>query len=460
MPETRDHTVNYQNAIRYIIERSGYDKGFVANPFDAESIGLRRTEALLQMLDFPDTRYPTVHIAGSKGKGSTAAMLDAILRAAGYRVGLYTTPHLHTFRERIRINGEPISEKMFAALTEEIIPFNERLATEHPEWGEATAFEASTALAFLAFARAQVDVGVIEVGLGGRLDATNVIKPLVSVISSISLDHTSILGDTLGEIAFEKGGIIKDGRPVISAAQQPEAAETLQRIAEERGSTLTLGGRDWHVHGTTRNFTVSGPNGQIDSLQSGLAGQHQVQNAGLAVTTAQELIIRGYTIPEQSLRSGIASVKWPGRFEIGHRNPTVIVDGAHNVDSTERLVDALNEEFPNHRVTVIVGIARDKDYDGMLRVLTPVASRIIATASRSPRAIDPETLVSTVKAIDSETGATSAKSVSAALKQVLAEPDDDNHVICVTGSLYAVAEAQEALGLAEPADFEQELLYR
>jgi dihydrofolate synthase / folylpolyglutamate synthase len=452
--------VNYQDAISYIIERSGYDKGFVANPFDAESVGLRRTEALLQMLDFPDTRYPTVHIAGSKGKGSTAAMLDSILRAAGYRVGLYTTPHLHTFRERIQINGEPISEDTFAALTEEIIPFNERMAAEHPEWGEATAFEASTALAFLAFARARVDVGVIEVGLGGRLDATNVIKPLVSVISSISLDHTSILGDTLGEIASEKGGIIKDGRPVIAARQQPEAAETLQRIADERNSVLTLGGRDWCANGSTRDFTVSGPNGQINSLRCGLAGQHQVQNAGLTVTVAQELNRLGYTIPEDQLRQGIATVQWPGRFEIAHRNPTVIVDGAHNVDSCERLVDALKEEFPEHRVTLVLGIARDKDIEGMIRTLAPSADRIIATASRSPRATDPEVLVETVHEIDPTTDARSAKSVGEALKELLAEPDDEQHVICVTGSLYAVGEAREALGLAETADFEQELLYR
>jgi dihydrofolate synthase / folylpolyglutamate synthase len=452
--------VNYQEAIAYVIERSGYDRGFVANPFDAESIGLRRTEALLQMLDFPDTRYPTVHIAGSKGKGSTAAMLDSILRASGYRTGLYTTPHLHTFRERIQINGEPISEQTFADLTGEIIPLNSRLTEEHTDWGEATAFEVSTALAFLAFARAPVDIGVIEVGLGGRLDATNVIKPLISVISSISLDHISILGDTLSEIAAEKGGIIKEGRPVISALQRPEAAKTLQRIAVERGSTLTLGGPDWQVTGTTRDFTVSGPNGQINGLRCGLAGQHQVQNAGLAVVTAQELAARGYRITEEHIRDGIATVQWPGRFEHVHQNPAIIVDGAHNVDSVERLVEALNEEYPNRRITLIVGIARDKDVAGMLEALAPIASRIIATSSRSPRATDPDSLVQTLRTINPGVTASTASSVALALSEILAEPEDSQHVVCVTGSLYAVAEAREALGLAEPADFEQELLYR
>jgi dihydrofolate synthase / folylpolyglutamate synthase len=452
--------VDYRDAISYVIERSGYDKGFVANPFDAESVGLRRTEALLQMLDFPDTRYPTIHIAGSKGKGSTAAMLDSVLRAAGYRVGLYTTPHLHTFRERIQINGPPIREAMFGELTAEIIPLNQRLADEHPEWGEATAFEVSTALAFLAFARAPVDVGVIEVGLGGRLDATNVIKPLLSVISSISLDHTSILGDTLAEIASEKGGIIKAGRPVISARQQLEAAETLQRIADERGSELVLGGREWMSTGTTRDFTVSGPDGQIDGLLCGLAGQHQVQNAGLAVTALQALGQRGFRLPEEAIRSGIASVWWPGRFEIANQSPLIIVDGAHNVDSCERLVDALAEEYPGHRVSLVVGIARDKDVEGMLRVLAQASSRIIVTASRSPRATDPASLVELVKALAPSVDASAADSVRDALAGLMAAPVQDKHVIRVTGSLYAVGEAREALGLAETADFEQELLYR
>ncbi len=454
-----DH-VNYRDAITYVIERSGYDKGFVANPFDAESVGLRRTEALLQMLDFPDTRYPTVHIAGSKGKGSTAAMIDSALRAAGYRVGLYTTPHLHTFRERIQINGEPISEEMFAALTSEIIPFNARLAEEHPEWGEATAFEVSTALAFLAFARAPVDVGVIEVGLGGRLDATNVIKPLLSVISSISLDHTSILGDSLAEIASEKGGIIKSGRPVVSAEQRPEAASTLQQIADDAGSELTLGERDWSVTGTTRDFTVTAFKRQIDSLRCGLAGQHQVGNAGLAVTALSALAARGYAISDDAIRSGVANVTWPGRFEIANRSPLVIVDGAHNVDSCERLVEALAEEYPDHRVSLVVGIARDKDVEGMLRVLSPAASWIIATASRSPRATDPESLVGLLGNVAPEVEAGSAQSVKDALAHLMAGPEDDRHLICVTGSLYAVGEAREALGLAQTADFEQELLYR
>ena len=244
--------MNYREAIGYIIDRSGYDRGFVANPFDAETVGLRRTAWLLDGLGNPERAVPAVHVAGTKGKGSTAAFLAAILRASGRRVGLYTSPHLHTFRERIQIHGAPVREASFADLTTEIAPLNARLAGEHPDWGEATAFEVATALAFLAFARAEVDVSVIEVGLGGRLDATNVLDPEVSVITSISYDHTRILGDTLAEIAAEKGGIIKPGRPVVSAPQQTEAAETLQRIARERGCELLMGGVDWHASGRRR----------------------------------------------------------------------------------------------------------------------------------------------------------------------------------------------------------------
>ncbi|MBX6341820.1 MAG: bifunctional folylpolyglutamate synthase/dihydrofolate synthase, partial [Thermomicrobiaceae bacterium] len=251
--------MDYRAAISYLLERSGYDRGFVANPFDAETVGLRRTAWLLAALDNPQARYPSLHVAGTKGKGSTAACLAAALRASGRRVGLYTSPHLHTFRERVQIDGLPIDEDLFAALTAEIAPLNRRLAAEHPDWGEATAFEVATVLAFLAFARAGVDAAVVEVGLGGRLDATNVLVPEVAVITAISLDHTRILGETLAEIAAEKGGIIKPGVPVVSSPQAGEARATLERIAAERGAPLYLGGRDWQVSGTPDRFEVTGP---------------------------------------------------------------------------------------------------------------------------------------------------------------------------------------------------------
>ncbi|HUX87132.1 MAG TPA: folylpolyglutamate synthase/dihydrofolate synthase family protein, partial [Chloroflexota bacterium] len=342
--------MDYRQAIAYIIERSGYDRGFVANPFDAETIGLRRTTWLLEALGNPQAKVPAVHIAGTKGKGSTAAFIASILQATGRRVGLYTSPHLHTFRERIQLDRQPISEVRFAELTAEIAPLNAQLAAAQPEWGEATAFEISTALAFLAFAREKVDVAVIEVGLGGRLDATNVLVPRVSVITSISYDHMRILGDTLGQIAAEKGGIIKPGRPVVVARQRPEARETLQRIADERGCEVFIDERDWRVSGDASAFVADGPWGRYVDLRAALVGHHQVENAGTAIATCWVLDRDGMAIPEAAIRAGLQAVSWAGRFEVVRTVPLVVVDGAHNVDSTERLAETLADEYAGRRV--------------------------------------------------------------------------------------------------------------
>ncbi len=457
---TRYGQMNYQEAISYIIDRSGYDRGFVANPFDAETVGLRRTAWLLEALNNPQRAVLAIHVAGTKGKGSTSAFLAAILRASERRVGLYTSPHLHTFRERIQIDGEPISEADFAALTEEIAPLNARLASEKPDWGEATAFEVATALAFLAFARAEVDVSVIEVGLGGRLDATNVVEPQVSVITSISYDHTRILGETLTEIAAEKGGIIKPGRPVVSAAQQPEAAETLQRIANERGCEFLMGGVDWQTTGTSASFDLHGPWGDYRDLSSALIGRHQVENAATAVAACWVLDRDGFAISEAAIREGLANVSWPGRFELVRNDPTVIVDGAHNVDSAQRVAETLAEEYGGHHLTLILGIADDKDVEQMVRVLAPMANRIIATSSHHPRAAKAERIVAAVETLDPPLPEiVVAPDVPRAVRNALSSAGRAD-VICATGSLYVVAETREALGLAQSDEFERELLYR
>lgn len=451
--------MDYQQAIAYIIERSGYDRGFVANPFDAETIGLRRTTWLLEALGNPQAKVPAVHVAGTKGKGSTAAFIASILHASGRRVGLYTSPHLHTFRERIQIDGQPISEQRFADLTAEIAPFNAQLASDKPDWGEATAFEVSTALAFLAFARETLDVVVVEVGLGGRLDATNVLDPRVSVITSISYDHVGILGDTLGQIASEKGGIIKPGRPVVVAPQRPEASETLLRIAGERGSELLFGERDWQAEGHALSFVATGPWGRYDDLQSALVGRHQVDNAGAAIATCWVLDRDGLAIPEEAIRTGLRTVSWPGRFEVVRDDPLIVVDGAHNVDSVERLAETLVDEFSGRRLVLVLGIAADKDVEQMVRILAPLARTVIATASHHPRAASSDRIVAALQELDQPVPVVAvAPSVADGLN--LAMVDVDDPVICVTGSLYVVAEAREALGLAHTDDFERALLYR
>lgn len=452
--------MDYREAIAYVIERSGYDKGFVANPFDAETVGLRRTEWLAESLGRPDRSYPIVHIAGTKGKGSTAAFVSAIARSAGRKVGLYTSPHLHTFRERFQIDGEPIGKSKFSELVAELIPLNQQLGREHPEWGEATAFELTTVLAFLAFARAKVDLAVIEVGLGGRLDSTNIVDPTVSVITPISYDHMAILGNTLAEIAAEKAGIIKTGKPVVVGVQPEEARETIERIAAERGSPLVMAGRDWQAEGDSRRFDLSGPWGTYQGLSLGLLGQHQVENAGTAVAACWQLGQAGVAIDELAIRTGLAGVRWPGRLEAVQEQPAIVLDGAHNVDSVRRLMAALSDHFHWNRLTFVLGIARDKDIDGMLALLAPRADRILVTRSRSPRAATARAIA--VKAAQFASPGTSVAelaSVADALRQATTEAES-NDLICVTGSLYVVAEAREALGLGRADEFERELLYR
>jgi dihydrofolate synthase/folylpolyglutamate synthase len=450
--------MDYLEALRYLSERSGYDRGFVANPFEREGVGLERTAWLLRAVGSPERRYPSVHIAGTKGKGSTAACLASILDAAGYRVGLYTSPHLHTFRERIQIAGRPIDSDLFARLMAELAAANAALVAERPDWGEATAFELATALALLAFARAEVDVAVVEVGLGGRLDATNVLLPEVAAITSISYDHTQILGDTLAEIAREKAGIIKPGRPVVSAPQRPEAEAVIVRTAAERDAPLLLGGRDWAVKGTPARFSYRGPGGELRDLRLVLRGAHQVENAGVALAVVQLLGARGLPIPEPALRRGLAQVRWPGRLEVLRERPLVVVDGAHNVDSAERLAQAMREEFAWRRLVLILGIARDKDIPGIVRALAPLADEVVAVASHSPRAAAPERILAAVGEVAPGVPARAAGSVAAALDAALgrAGPED---LILVTGSLYAVAEAREALGLAQADPQERALLF-
>ncbi len=452
--------MNYRNAIAYILQRAGYDRGFVANPFDAETVGLQRTEWLLAQLDHPERRYPVVHIAGTNGKGSTAACVAAVLQAAGLRVGLYTTPHLHTFRERIQIDGRPIPEEHFAELTGELVPLNRRLAAERPDWGEATAFEFSTVLAFLAFARAGRQVAVIEVGLGGRLDATNVVLPDVSVITPVSFDHTHVLGDTLTSIATEKGGIIKPGRPVICGLQPSEALTILERLAAERGSPFFVAGRDWWLSGTPDRFDLLGPWGDYRDLRLSLIGQHQVENAATALAVCWMVGQRGLPVSEQAIRDGLAAVHWPGRLEVVHERPTIIVDGAHNPGGAERLAAAIRASFRWRRLTLILGAGQGKDVEGIVRALAPIADRLIVTASRHPRAVPPARIAAVVSArVGASPPVDEAATLDAALDLALVAAERDD-LICVAGSLYLVAQAREALGLAEPAKFERELLSR
>jgi dihydrofolate synthase/folylpolyglutamate synthase len=421
----------YTQALDYLNQFINYERQRSV-PYSAETLNLDRMRDVLARLGNPQQAYPSIHIAGTKGKGSTAAMIESILRAAGYRTGLYTSPHLHTFRERIRVRGELIAREMFAALVDEIEPHVASVPG-------LTWFEIVTALGFLHFERSAVEVGVIEVGLGGRFDATNVVTPLVSVITSLSLDHMAWLGHTLDQIAFEKAGIIKPGRPAVSAPQPPEALAVIERVAQEREAPLTviapspvlLSSSEKGRRGEGETFFIDG-----SVYRTALLGLHQIDNAALAITAVRQA--SGLSIADEAIAQGLAGVQWPGRFEIAHREPPLVFDGAHNGDSAERLAATLEEVFPGRRWTLIFGASADKDIAAMLDALLPRAGRLIVTRARSARAADLEAIAQ--QAADRRRSVETASSVAEAVERALAA----GAPAIVTGSLFVVAEAREA----------------
>jgi dihydrofolate synthase/folylpolyglutamate synthase len=389
--------------------------------------GLDRIDAVLAALGHPERRYTLVQIGGTNGKGSVAVMLAAMLKAAGRRVGLYTSPHLVSFRERIRVNGEPIAEDAVADGVDALGTVVARV--------NATMFEATTALALDHFAREAVEVAVLEVGLGGRLDATTVGEPAVTVISRIDLDHQAYLGATLAEIAAEKAAIIRSGI-AIAAAQAPPAAAVLLGRAAATGVPLLLEGRDLHVTVRHRGLggqriACAGPAWRLDDLALALLGTFQPANALLAVAAAREL-----GVPEGAVREGLERVRWPGRFQVIGGGPWLVLDGAHNPGGARALADSLRQHFGEEPVALVFGTSSDKDARGMIEALAPLAGRIILVASSSPRAAAPESLrglvPSRVPRVDV------AASAGAALARAAESP---GRVVCLTGSLFLVADA-------------------
>lgn len=429
--------ITYHQALDYLYCLTDYEKKGLA-AYAPELYDLRRVDQLLALLGEPHRSFQSVHIAGTKGKGSTAAMTEAILRSAGYRTGLYTSPHLHTFRERIQVSGDLIPESSVTDWVERIQPLAAQVKG-------ITTFEAMTALAFAWFAAQQVEWAVVEVGLGGRLDATNVLTPTIVGITSISLDHIAVLGDTLAKIAAEKAGIIKPGVPVISAPQTDEALSVIQVTCQQQEVPLTLVGREWtwRLEQTSlegQAFSVSYGSHTLSGLWIPLLGEHQVVNATVAVALVTALREAGAEIGEEAIRSGLRSVYWPGRLEILGRGPFVIADSAHNGDSAQKLVAALKTYFTFRRLTMILGASLDHVTPELLTALLAEADLAIATRSRHPRAAQPAQL----QARASELGfhLHTAESVAEALNLALMQADTTD-LICCTGSLFVAAEARE-----------------
>lgn len=434
--------LTYRQALEAIFQRADYERGD-RPPYPERVWRLARVEELLAQIGNPHRAYPSVHIAGTKGKGSTTAMIESILRTAGYRTGMYTSPHLHTFRERIQIEGAPISEEEVSAHMEELIP----ILRERPE---VTVFEIITALGMKAFQSRGVEWGVFEVGMGGRLDATNVLLPEVAVITSISLDHVNVLGHTLGAIAREKAGIIKEDRPVVSAPQQPEALEVIERTAAERSAPLTLVGRDWHwryegTDGARQWLTIwrqgSERTPEYPHLELPLLGAHQLENATNAVAAVEVLRERGASIPREAVVQGLARVRWPGRLEVLGRNPLVVLDGAHNGYSMRRLMEAIDAYLPHRALYVVFGAGVTHNPAELLAEIAPRAARLVITRSHHPKAASAEVLCAIARDLGSS--AEAVEPVSAALEAACAAAEAEDMVL-VTGSLFVVAEAREA----------------
>jgi dihydrofolate synthase/folylpolyglutamate synthase len=425
----------YQDALNYLYSFTNYEQqsGYRYTP---DRFDLDRVRRLLHLLGNPQQAYRAVHVAGTKGKGSTSAMIASILKHAGYRTGLYTSPHLHTFRERIQIDGDLISEQ-------QVVAGVERLRSVAPHIPQITTFELITALALDYLSHAEAEWAVLEVGMGGRLDATNVITPQVSVITSISYDHTMYLGDTLAAIAAEKGGIVKQGVPVISAPQHTEADKVIERIAVEHDAPLVRVGQDWqwdsqHISHTGQRFAVwqqQRPD-QRAEYEIPLLGQHQQVNAATALAAIHEIRQTGVGIPDQAVRTGLASVEWPGRLEVLGTKPWVIVDGAHNGDSMQKLGDALVELFPYDNLLLVLGASSDKDIGSMLDAILPKAGHILITQAAHPRAADAYVLLDQVETRDRQAEVVQLDHV---LQRAL-DLAKENDMICATGSLFVVAD--------------------
>jgi len=412
-------------------------------------LGLGNTERLMDIMGNPHRRFRSVHVAGTNGKGSTAAFLTGMLLAAGYRVGLYTSPHLVSFTERIRINGVPITEGKVVELARRVREGYEGRAGDSglPPALNPTFFEVTTALAFTYFAEEAVDIAVIEVGMGGRLDATNVISPLVSVITNIDLEHTEFLGDTLELIAGEKAGIIKRNTPVVTGAVQPGVLQVIEREAARKAAPVFLLGREFRANhirpGGEQQFTYRGMRMSLEGLGIVLLGRYQVDNACLALAAAECLHAAGVTITEDAVRKGLAQSRWEGRLERVARRPDIYLDGAHNPASARLLARAVAELRPAYgRLMLVVGILGDKDVSGILAELIPLADRVIVTRPDYARALDPDALAAKVRSL--HPAVDTAGSVRQAIERAKSEAKADD-LILITGSLYVVGDARAVL---------------
>jgi dihydrofolate synthase/folylpolyglutamate synthase len=446
-------------ALRFLDDRINYER-FDSLPF--RDLKLERMRELLARLGNPQQEMPIVHVAGTKGKGSTAVMTGAVLTAAGYRTGVFTSPHLERIEERTAIDGRPCSEEEFVGLVDRLAPVVEDMDREASGGSEAgagpTYFEITTAMALCHFARRRVQAAVLEVGLGGRLDSTNVCRPQVSVITSISLDHTKQLGSTLEAIAREKAGIIKPGVPLVSGVTNAGPREVIREVCRDQGCRLTELETDFQFQyqpprglesspgmGTLDfQFLLAGREHRYDGVALRLLGRHQAANAAVALAALAELQGLGFTIGSSAIRKGLAGISWPARVELIARRPAIVVDAAHNRASVEALVQVLAESFSVRRRLLVFATTKEKDVRGMLAVLLPQFDAVIFTRYlNNPRAVEPHELAAVAEDLTGRSYPVIANPAEAWREMFQAASPDD--LVCVTGSFFIAAEIRRQL---------------
>ncbi|MBW2058114.1 MAG: bifunctional folylpolyglutamate synthase/dihydrofolate synthase [Deltaproteobacteria bacterium] len=401
--------------------------------------GLSNIENILRALGNPHETLKVVHVGGTNGKGSTAAIIASVLRENGHRVGLYTSPHVLSFTERIQIDGRPISESEVARLTWRMKGEIERARV--PE--RFTFFDFTTAMAFLYFAESEVDLAVVEVGLGGRLDSTNVVSPLIAVITNISREHQEVLGNSLREIAGEKGGIIKAGVPLVTGVAGEETLPVLEEICSEKDAPLYRAGRDFRGERVGAGiFHFHGRHWELSELKLNLLGEHQIDNATLALATLERMEGGGLSITRESIYRGLERVNWPGRLEVAREKPWVVLDGAHNPAAAVALRDALSRNFSYHRCYLLLGIMKDKEVERIVSILAPLSDLTVVCKPRQDRAAAPERLMKALETAGAK--GQIVPDVAEGLDALLSMAGSDD-LICATGSFYTIGEAKAHL---------------
>lgn len=438
---------NYSTAVRWLMEHTDHERLRIVR-YDSRTFSLERMRRLLSRLGNPHQELPCVHVAGTKGKGSTCAMLASMLQACGYSVGLYSSPHLVDLRERITIDGRMISYQDFTSLLKEVAKAEGDIGGTSP-----TYFEVLTAMALRHFSDQAVDIAILETGLGGRLDATNVVTPMVCGVTHISLDHTNILGDDITQIAREKAGIFKKGVPAVSVGQDPAVDKVLCEIAEEGDTTLEVTGREIEFSyrfeanrelGPHTRVCINTPTSRWEHLPVPLQGEHQAHNCGLALAMLDRLKAFNFEIPQDRMIVGLAKTELPGRMELVHSQPRIVVDGAHNAASIQALIRSLGAHIAYDSLVLIFGCGQDKDSQGMLKEVALGADKIIFTRARAhPRAMEPKDLYNIFNQVSGKMSQT-ASDLREALR-VAGRAVSREDLIVVTGSFYIAGEAKKYL---------------